>query len=146
MNNTYETKYGLYHIEDKSILTFYKTSNEGYNFCGSHTVELNTYEGEDYKVWLVDSAKQAEWTRVFNQKWYNSDMDSPVCNYDPQVLKVIEVKIIKEYKFVDVSIPTKYDFYKDKYANTNPKHWERLKKDIDKISPYLLYELEEYNG
>jgi hypothetical protein len=134
-----ETKYGLYHIEKQKILGYEVTSNEDQDFCNEKSYSLTHYSDTQ---WLVDNPKAAEWIRVFNVHWYNSSYEYPMCDYYSYELKVVEVKIQTSIKDIEVSIPTLYEFYENKYAKSNPKHWEQLKADIDKISPYYIYELD----
>jgi len=138
-----EIRYGLYHIEREEMLGYWESSNQGADFCNDTTVELTT-GGDD--PWLCDSAEQAEWTRMFEQQWYNSSIESPVCKYDPYLLRVVKVKIVKEYEFINVSIPTVYEFYRDKYAEREPRHWEMLQENIETLSPYTIYDLNEYKN
>lgn len=138
MNNVCEIRYGLYHIKERKMLSYEVESNEGQDFCNDVTVTLNLY-GDN--TWLTDSARKAEWVRNFKEQWYNSDLECPVCSYDPEDLQVIEVKIQKEYKVVDVNIPTPHEFYEAKYAEKNPGHWNYIK---DSLTPYNIYELDEY--
>lgn len=139
MDNTIEIKYGLYHIKKECLLGYFTSSNGEDCFCNDETVTLSASEDN---VWLVDDDYVAEYTRQFEQYWYNSSYDTPVCTYKPEELKVIKVKIEKEYELVDINIPTPYEFYKDKYEENNPRHWERMQKG--EIPGYDIYEMENY--
>lgn len=143
MDNLYEIKYGLYHIEKKKMLTYHLSSNGDADFCNDSTVELGLFYDD---VWLVTNPKQAEWTRVFDQHWYNSSLEDPVCNIDSHLLKVVKVTIQKEYDFVDIEIPTIYEFYKDRYEEKEPDYWNSLKERIETLSPYSMWELHEYKN
>lgn len=142
MDNTNKIKYGLYHIKKEQLLTYIKSSNDGQEFCNDYTLSLSIYGDEP---WLVDRKEYAEWTRVFNQRWFNSSMDSPMCDFDPEELKVVEIRIQTEYKFIDVNIPTKYEFYEDRFKS-NPREWKRVKEDMYKMAPYNIFELDEYKS
>jgi len=143
MENISKVKYGLYHIEKKEMLGFYSRSNEGSDFCNDSTVVLSTSCDNE---WLSDTAEYAEWVRVFKQQWYNSSEECPVNPYEPYELKVVKVYIKKEYEDVKVTIPTKYEFYKDKYSESNPRHWQSLLENMESLSPYNIYELHEYKN
>lgn len=134
---TITIKYGLYHVEQQKLLGYETTSNDGQQFCNELQYELTYYSDIP---WCVDDARTAEWVRIFNIDWYNSSYHYPMCKYEPSELKVVELKT--SLAEVDINIPSIYEFYERKYAESNPCHWERLKKDIEKVSPYNLYELD----
>ncbi len=139
---TKEILYGLLHIEKDKILSYEVISNEGRDFCDEYTYRL-CLSGD--KEWLHSNPKLVEWARLFKQSWYNSNFDSPVNPYNSDLLKVVEVEIIKEVKEVNIKIPTVYEFFESKYKNKNPQHWASLEKDIETelLNKYDYYYLLE---
>ena len=135
-----ETKYGLYHIEKKKLLGYETTFNDGQDFCNEMQYSLSHYSDIP---WYTDDPRIAEWVRVYNVHWYNSDYSCPMCDYKSTELKVVKLEIETTMTEVDINIPTVYEFYERRYAKSNPRHWESLKGIIDTVSPYNIYELDE---
>lgn len=134
-----EIKYGLYHIEKQKILGYEITSNEGQAFCNEESCSLTHYSDNE---WFTEDPRIAEWVRVFNVQWYNSDYNCPMCDYKSYELKVVKVEIQTTITDIDVSIPTIYEFYKAKYETKSPRHWQSLKEHIDEMTAYSVHELD----
>ena len=139
MREITETKYALYHIKEETMLGYSVESNGDANFCNDNTYRLNTYSD---RLWTTEDSNIAEWVRQFNVQWYNSDIDYPMCEYEPDELKVIKLEVQTTISDVDIKIPTIYEFYEAKYAEKEPGHWEYLKENMDNIGPYYPSELD----
>ena len=70
--------YALRHKPTGTLLGFRVTSNDGTEFCGSTSVELDLYSDD---VWVTDDLATA--TRVANEStsWYNASMSFPENQY-----------------------------------------------------------------
>jgi len=121
-------KFGLRHKETGVVVGIDRSSNEGCNFCGETQHILNKDTAE---MWLVDDAQLAEWVRYNSTEWYNAEYESPTHDFEPDELEVVEVEIITKVDPVKVSVPTPLEFYKRKYAKTEPAHWEYMKGLIE---------------
>lgn len=140
-------KFGLRIKKTGKLVRFSTRSNEGKDFCGDTTTELNDYGDQD---WLVDKALVAEYVRNFSTEWYNAGYETPLHHYEPEELEVVQVTIITRVCPLHVKIPTAEEYFKLKYGPgakyENPEHLEMVLRDIR--SPYRdikysLYDITE---
>ena len=136
------TKYGLRLKETGEILGYTVASNDGADFCTDVGYSLSKWEDNE---WLVDDALTAEYVRNFPAEWYNSDYETPSHDFEPDELEVVEVVIERKVNTVDnVSVPTLLEFCRMKYAETEPEHFNYIKRLVEEgreMAPYSLYDL-----
>ena len=136
-------KYGLRLKKTGKLLGFSISSNEGRDFCGEYTVELEDYSDQ---TWLVDDPIVAEYARNFNTPWYNSSMESPQNHFKAEDLEVVKISSIVTETTLDIKIPSVKQYFEVKYKKSEPHHYEYLMKEL-KSHPrdlkYDLYELQE---
>ena len=133
-------KYGLYHKKSKLLLSYRVESNNGADFSIDNAYIL-TNDGES--PWLVDSAYNAEYVRLYSTPWYNADHSTPINDFEAEDLVTVEVEITENVEEVDVEIPTMEQLLEIKYKEKEPAHYEyamKQLKNVPKVS-YSYYDL-----
>lgn len=144
--NEVTVKYGLWHKKKNCLLTYRIESNEGRDFCGSHTYHLELpYEKEE--PWLVNTDYNAEYVRNFSTMWYNAGHDTPSHKFKAEELMVVKIEIVKHIQSIDVEIPTMREYLDEKYKEKEPGHWkywvDMLEQGEQNLANYTFYELQE---
>jgi len=134
-------KYGLYHIKEKTLLSFSETSNgDDAEFCGETRVNLSTFKGD--AVWLVDTPLNAEFVRYISTAWYNSGLDTPEHKFKADDLKVVKVVMTIE-DIPEIKLPTLREMLTHK-SKKDPgyNHYLESKDPVmDKIGGYVMTDL-----
>lgn len=124
-----KNKFGLRQKSTGELVGYEILSNDGGDFCSENQYLLQVGPKQ---IWLVDDPEQAEFVRLNSTPWFNADYDTPTNDLDPDDLEVVEIDMIVNVQPVDVSIPTPYEFFKERYAKKEPRHWNQLKEEIEK--------------
>jgi len=124
-----KNKFGLRQKSTGELVGYEISSNEGGEFCGENQYLLQVGSKQ---IWLVDDPENAEFVRLNSTPWFNADYDTPTNDLDPDDLEVVEIDMTVNVQSVEVSIPTPYEFYEERYAKKEPRHWKQLKEEIKK--------------
>lgn len=138
-------KYGLRLKDTKQILGLEWESNGDSEDCSAYTVRLTEHSERE---WMVKDKYTAEYVRNNSTPWYNSDETTPLHDYKPEQLEVIEVEIISQVKLLHVTIPTlkqmlTWKAEKDKGHLRYLDMLEKGGKETRKWA-YSLYDLQNY--
>lgn len=123
-----KNKFGLRQKSTGELVGYEISFNDG-DFCCNNQYLL---QAGSKQIWLVDDPEQAEFVRLNSTPWFNAEYDTPTNDLDPDDLEVVEIDMTVNVQFVEVSIPTPYEFFEDRYAKKEPWHWKKLKAEIEK--------------
>lgn len=129
-------KYGLRMKQSGKILGFTVSSNEGGEFCGENTYELDELEDN---MWLVDSEYQAAYVARYSTPWYNAGYETPKNPYKVEDLQVVKIEMMVEP--IGIKAPEPREFFDMAYAH-DPNHLLLIRKQLEEHPElyYLWYE------
>lgn len=148
--------YGLLYKPKNIILGVSSSSNAGGHDCHDETYTLSMYEDENIP-WIVDDELTAAYVRMFSTPWYNAGYDTPVNDFKPEDLEVIQIEIkVKKIKSPTV-VPTFEEYMQDRYNTPgekfyDPKHYDFIMKSYAPVMNdgkkmyYSLYDLKDLVG
>ncbi len=132
--------YGLLNKAANSLLTISKTSNEGGEFCGSHTVTFET--DAYYPEYLVDEPEIAVRAKMFDTPWYNSSEEYPghgsVYMGQCQIVKVTKEVLIEAIEHPQPKTYTRPRVLLNCFDLSDPFKFENKGKSKNKYMGLLI--------
>jgi hypothetical protein len=145
-----EVVYALRHKKCGKLLHMSMSTNRGNIFATDQTVTLEHFcrETDDIwkqDIWYTESAVNAAYVRQYSTPWYNADEETPQHSFNAYELEVVEIHRTIKTTPIKIKVPTFLQYIKLMYAESDPGHYEYLKKEFKShphsMADYSLYDL-----